>query len=460
MEERQDIQEIIHTGIKELDDVITGFPAGNIVLVEGSPGTGKSILVARMVYENMVKCSIPILWISMAESKEEFMDNMANLRMDFRDLEGKGLFNFIETASIPKEEVLYGLTTTLSDYLRDTGSRIAVIDPIDPFIAGESLSDVFSWRTLLKNVLASNKAIVILVYGGILEDTYTRVLEGLADSVIRLDMEVPGMGAPRRFLEIVKMRGRPVGRVVFEVDIGVDKGIQLFPHGVIEELLSRVSMEDRLPTYIEGLDKLLNGGFIKGTSVLITGHPGSGKTMLLVTLACNWASRGYDVYFVSFEEPCQQLVETIKFLGYRPEELVDKKLFIRSINPRTITINSFFGVIMRNIICSENSIVIIDGLHSLWKEFGDIFHRYIRDLVYYCKSKGSTIVFSMAFHGEDKVPSITWVSTIADCIVELLVTRKDSMIKRYIGVRKHRMSEVEPRYYELELIRRKLTVII
>ena len=452
---------LVKTGIKDLDDVIGGFYEGQIILVEGTPGTGKTLFVARLAYEALRRGE-SVTWISTIERLSEFMEFMGSIGLDFREYAAKGLFEFIELMSISKEEAGANLASIVIDSIKTYNAKLIVLDTIDPFISTLSSLELFTIvRSLIKDaILRSGSLFTVIHELRKREEEDHSMLRAWADAVLRFNLEVPGMGAPRRFLEILKIRGRPIGRVVYEVDIFPDKGIEIYPAGVLEIPESKISLEEKLPTYIEGLDKILNGGFIKGTSILITGPTGSGKTILTLSMAANWALNGYRVYFISFEEPYQQVVETLRFLRYNVDELVGKKLIVKSINPRTITITSFFNVVLRDLVIDRNTVVVVDGLHSIRKEFGEIFHRHVRDLVMYCKKHGATIILSMIYIETIARGTITWLSTIVDGIIELIMRREDLVLKRYILIRKMRMAEVEPKLHEFKLVNRKIRVIV
>ena len=452
---------LVKTGIKDLDDVIGGFYEGQIILVEGTPGTGKTLFVARLAYEALRRGE-SVTWISTIERLSEFMEFMGSIGLDFREYAAKGLFEFIELMSISKEEAGANLASIVIDSIKTYNAKLIVLDTIDPFISTLSSLELFTIvRSLIKDaILRSGSLFTVIHELRKREEEDHSMLRAWADAVLRFNLEVPGMGAPRRFLELLKIRGRPIGRVVYEVDIFPDKGIEIYPAGVLEIPESKISLEEKLPTYIEGLDKILNGGFIKGTSILITGPTGSGKTILTLSMAANWALNGYRVYFISFEEPYQQVVETLRFLRYNVDELVGKKLIVKSINPRTITITSFFNVVLRDLVIDRNTVVVADGLHSIRKEFGEIFHRHVRDLVMYCKKHGATIILSMIYIETIARGTVTWLSTIVDGIIELIMRREDLVLKRYILIRKMRMAEIEPKLHEFKLVNRKIRVIV
>ncbi len=451
---------IVRTGLKELDEIIGGLLEGQIALVEGVPGSGKTLFAAQIAYYSC-RNGNTVVWISTLERKEEFFHIMKNIGLDFRKYEDEGLFVFEEISSISKEEAGTMFSSMVTDAVRTYTAKIVVLDTIDPFIKVLSPVELFTVvRSFIKDAILEHRSIFIVLHEISRRtegDPY--MLKAWADAVFRLNIEIPGMGAPRRFMEILKIRGRPVGRMVYEIDLLPKKGVEVHPTGVIEELEASVSMEDRISTGIEGLDKILGGGLIRSTSILIMGPSGSGKTVLLASIGANMALRGLKVYFITFEEPCQQIIETLRFLGFDPEKLLDRNMFIKSINPRTITVTAFFGIVTSNVECNRDSVIILDGVHAIRKEFGDIFHRHVRDLITYCKYKGSTVLLSMIYSPENEWEAVTLLSTVVDGLIELIMRKENAYLKRYMLIRKMRLIEVEPKFYEFKLVNRKITVI-
>ena len=144
-------------------------------------------------------------------------------------------------------------------------------------------------------------------------------------------------------------------------------------------------------------------------------------------------------------------------MGFDIEELKGE-LTIRSINPRTITINSFFSIINRIVDFSKPIVIFIDGLYSLWKEFGHDFHRYVRDLIYYSKSSNATMMLSMIYEKGVEEKLYAWLSTMCDGIIEMNFERTDKSVRRLIYVRKMRLSSPPQRYFEVLFENKRLFI--
>lgn len=217
-----------------------------------------------------------------------------------------------------------------------------VIDSITPIL---SLSPEVS-RAILHNALKTIgrelKSVVLMTEEMPIGENKLGhgIEEFVVDGVVVMRLEIPEAGAPVRTMSVLKLRGRPLDRAVYNFEIGPPSGLRVLMHGV-EELESEIDFTQKISTGIEGLDELLGGGIIRGTSTAFIGSSGSGKTLLMLSFAANSALNGENVVYISFEEPKQQIEETLKFLGCgKPEGLE-----ILSLNPRMISLRALYDVV-------------------------------------------------------------------------------------------------------------------
>ena len=283
------------------------------------------------------------------------------------------------------------------------------------------------------------------------------VEEFVVDGLIKLKLIIPEAGAPHRVMEISKLRGRPLGRTRYEYEIGPPHGLRILLTGVLEELSSAVDARNRLTVGVKGLDEMLGGGIVRGSTLLICGPTGSGKTLTCLSMAAENTLRGERVAYITFEEPVQQVEETLRFMGYNPEELREKGLKILSINPRAVTLVGTYNIadLLMRVGGDERTLVIMDGVATLREEFGRTFSRTLRDIAFFAKRNGVTMVFSVL---KEPGEPITHVSTVADAIVEFRVKEVNGRLLRQVGVLKARMSEADPSFREVKLARGKLVV--
>ncbi len=445
------------SGIPGFDEVTGGFYRGQVILVAGNAGSGKTTFSAKFIYEGARKFNEPGIYISTGESKREFYSYMHDLGMNFEEIEKMNLFRFIEMFSPTSNDALMILSEKLTANALEIKAKRIVIDSISPFL---KLTQAMEARAILQNALRSlaktlDSTILLTVEIPTGETRIgAEIEEFVVDGVIKLRLEVGEAGSPRRIMEVLKLRGRSMGRVAYEYEIGSPYGIRVLQSVGFEEYESFINREDRLSTGIERLDKLLGDGLIKGSSTLILGPSGSGKTLLILTIIAENVLKGEKALFITFEEPKQQIFETLKFLNYNINELKDLKII--SINPRAISLTKIYDLISNFIINNAGAILALDGINALIREFGNIFLKTLRDVLVIAKKHKVTVLMSMLRETVRDV--VTYVSTLADNIIRLRIREIDGKLIREFTVVKARMSSVDSTFHNIELINGKLVI--
>ncbi|RLF18548.1 MAG: hypothetical protein DRN06_01295 [Thermoprotei archaeon] len=457
------MSEIVKTGIEGFDEAFGGFCRGQVIMVLGNAGSGKTTFCAKFLYEGARKFKEPGVFINTIENKKEFYEYMKELGMDFESLEREGLFRYVEILTPTSKDALMNLSKELTKHAIECNAKRIVVDSITPiFMLGPSIEARAILHNALKTLVRELGAVLLITGEMPLgnERIGHGVEEFVVDGIIKLKLEVPEAGAPRRIMEVLKLRGRPLSRAFYDFEIGAPTGFKVYLSGVLEELESSINLEDRINTGVEGIDEMLGGGLVRNTSTLIVGPPGSGKTLFMLTLAAENTLKGERVAFITFEEPRQQIYATLKFLRYDPDELERKGLRVLSLNPRAITMRAFYDVVQGFSRLSEGkgSLLIVDGINSLRKEFGVNFHRVVRDLVLQAKKAEVTVIFSILKEREaTSKEALTYLSTLADNIIEFRVAEKER-VRREVFVLKARMSSISTEIRELELKEGRLKV--
>ncbi len=449
------------TGIPGFDEVTGGgFYRGQLILVVGNAGSGKTTFCAKFIYEGAKRYREPGLMLSTGESKQEFYAYMSKLGMDFKSLEKKGFFTYVELPTPTSTDTLMTLSEKLVSNATKLNAKRIVVDSITPVLMLNPPPEV---RAVLHNALktltrALDATVLLTAEVPTGEERIgAEVEEFVVDGLIKLKLIIPEAGAPHRVMEISKLRGRPLGRTRYEYEIGPPHGLRILLTGVLEELSSAVDARNRLTVGVKGLDEMLGGGIVRGSTLLICGPTGSGKTLTCLSMAAENTLRGERVAYITFEEPVQQVEETLRFMGYNPEELREKGLKILSINPRAVTLVGTYNIadLLMRVGGDERTLVIMDGVATLREEFGRTFSRTLRDIAFFAKRNGVTMVFSVL---KEPGEPITHVSTVADAIVEFRVKEVNGRLLRQVGVLKARMSEADPSFREVKLARGKLVV--
>ncbi len=259
------------TGIKELDEVLEGgIPRGNIVLIAGNPGAGKTTFAAKFIYEGATKYNEKGVYLSFLESKRDFYKFMKVLGMDFEAIERRGLFKYVEGLQTSTFE---GVEEVLDEFLTEVarfGAKRAVIDSVTAItqMGGFKLT-----RELIKNAIVGGlkpyevTALLIseLPLGSL--SVGFGVEEFIVDGVIVLKSYIEG-GHLVRKLEIRKMRGSsiPHSELPFEIETGV--GLRVYPVPSLE----RVSAPSQKEAYFipnPFIQKVLPGGIRRGSQIAV-----------------------------------------------------------------------------------------------------------------------------------------------------------------------------------------------
>ncbi len=431
--------------IKIINDLLEGLKNPSIIVLRGTIGSGKSLFISTFLNEYFKqsdkKASILLLMVS----KNTFFNTAYQYGLIFDNEIKDGILDIEEITALPsssseRADALMGLFIEKCSSIR---GGVLLVYPAEIGFLGLPYNELINIIGTINTCRDKYNVSVLLAFNTGVGDNIRRVFEAVADYVFELNIEIPSIGTPRRFITIVKPLRELIGvSRTAEVDIVKGKGMEITLYGIKYQYEVRTPTR-RIYTGINWLDKIL-GGIMSGTSILITGPSGSGKTTLLLTMSYGLAMNGNNIVYISFEEPVNQLVYTMNTLGYDYERVSDRLRFI-NINPRTITLNSLFRAVMKN-ISIKHDIIIIDGIHAIWKEFGSEYHKFLRDIVYYVKTIGSTLLLSMVSIKDKE--SYTLLSTIVDGIIELTLELIGNEYKRKICLRKLRYHKVIPKCYE------------
>ena len=302
------------TGITGFDEVSSGgLPRGRCTLVSGSAGSGKTIFGLEFLVQGALKYGETGVLMSFEESSLNLRQDVSSLGFNLQELvDNKQLV--LESCRINRSEVvtigsfdLEGLFLRLENAIGAVGAQRVVIDPIEtllstygdtPIVRGEllHLCDWLNERGLTSVMIGER--------GRQGELTRFGVEEYVSDCVILLDQRVEHEIGTRR-LRVVKYRGSAHGTNEFPFTI-TSKGFVVLP--ITSVKLSYSAGSERISTGLGDLDQMLGGGLYRHSSVLISGHTGTGKTTLIANMLCEAARRGERCLFVSSEESPDQLV--------------------------------------------------------------------------------------------------------------------------------------------------------
>ena len=320
------------TGIAGLDEITGGgFPRGRPTLVCGSAGCGKTLLAMEFLVRGITQFGEPGVFMAFEETSEELTQNVRSLGFDLDDLaEQKKLavdFVRVERNEIAEtgEYDLEGLFVRLGYAIDSVGAKRVVLDTIETLFGG--LSNFAIVRAELRRLFRwlKDKGVTAVITGESGDGTLTRhgLEEYVSDCVIQLDHRVTEQVSTRR-LRIVKYRGTTHGTNEYPFLIDED-GISVLP--VTSLGLQHEVSAERVSSGVPRLDTMLGGeGYFRGSTVLVSGTAGSGKTSLAAHFTAAACQRGERSLYLSFEESPAQLLRNMRSIGIDLEPWVKKGL--------------------------------------------------------------------------------------------------------------------------------------
>ncbi len=270
MEEQYDAEYQYSLGNEELDELIGRVDSGSVVLIEGSPGSGKTIFALSMVYHNVVEGGVKATYVTLGENPEKLIEVAEKLGMNIGTYVSQGLVRFVKVPMIKDVDVVSFVSKLASGSIYGSHS-IVVIDSVTPII--KLLSDYAARRSWLQNVLydftTRSWGLTILIADIISEDDPdTKLLEYIADVVIELRYRFLRLGAIERSLRVKKLRGR--GLRVHEYPFEIYKGgIRILNY--VSEKKRRKLIESKKPVFIEclALQRALGKEIEPGTQITV-----------------------------------------------------------------------------------------------------------------------------------------------------------------------------------------------
>src|ERR1035437_9008664 len=360
------------TGIQGLDEITGGgLPRGRPTLVCGGAGCGKTLLAVEFLVRGAAQFGEPGVFMAFEETEAELKANVASLGFDLAGLvqRKKIVIDYVHMEPVEVQESgeydLEGLFVRLNHALDSIGAKRVVLDTLEALFA--SLPNEAILRAELRRLFRwlKDKGVTAVITAERGRENLTRhgLEEYVSDCVIVLDHRVNDQIATRH-LRGVKYRGAPHGTNEFPFRIG-DEGISVLP--ITSLALNHKVSAGRIATGIHRLDAMLGGkGFFRGSSILITGTSGTGKTIIAANFAQAAARRGERVLFFSFEESPNQIIRNMHSIGLRLEPLVAKGLLrFHSARPSLYGLEMHLATMFREIITFKPHVVIIDLISSL-----------------------------------------------------------------------------------------------
>ena len=411
------------TGIRGLDDItVGGLPKNRPTLLLGHTGCGKTIMAMEFLIKGIEMFDEPGVFMSFEETTDELVTNVKSLDYSLSEhlANNKIYIEHVRTNLAELKETgkydLEGLIVRLEKAISKVKAKRVVLDSLDTLFYG---LDYKILRSEFKRLLTwlKDKKVTAIITSELGETFLTRhgLEEYVADCVILLDNRVTNQISTRR-LRIIKYRGSYHGNNEYPFIID-EKGITVFP--IISEAYQQKSSLLRISSGIEDLDKMLdNEGFYVGSSVLISGTAGTGKTSLAASFAYNVCKNDKCCLFCAFEEAPNQILRNMRSIGYNLEPHVKSGLLTFYYSRPTLQNLELHFLAIKKIISEiKPLIVVLDPITNLMTEGpnSDVRSMLTR-FVDYLKAEHITVMFTAAITvgSIERNPSDEGISSMVD----------------------------------------------
>ncbi len=386
------------TGIKGLDEITGGgLPQGRPTLVCGGTGCGKTLLAMEFLVRGATEYGEPGVYMSFEEKSEELAKNFASLGFDLTDLVSrkKLALDYVHIERSEIEETgdydLEGLFIRLGYAIDTIGAKRVVLDTIETLFSGFT-NDVIL-RAELRRLFSylKNKGVTAVITGEQGEGDLTRfgLEEYVADCVIFLSHKVAEQIATRR-LRIVKYRGSAHGTNEYPFLID-EQGFSVMPISSLG--LDHAAFNERVSTGIPRLDTMLGGkGYYRGSSILISGTAGTGKSSMAAHFVDAACRRGERCLYFAFEESRNQIIRNMHSIGIDLEQWVNKGLLeFRNSRPSLYGLEMHLVTMHKTIEGFKPAIVVVDPISNLVASASEMeVKSMLSRLIDFLKMKGIT----------------------------------------------------------------------
>ncbi len=416
------------TGIRGLDEITHGgFPAGRNTLICGGPGSGKTVLAMKYLLAGALEYDEHGLCLTFEESTQELIDNLRSLGGDAEELIARKALA-IDHVQLGEREFesgeydLSGLFIRIDQGIESIGANRVVLDTIEALfgnlpneaIVRSELQRLFRWL--------KDRGVTTVITAEAGENSLTRhgLEEYVADCVIRLDHRVENQISTRR-LRVVKYRGSAHGTNEYPFLLD-ESGPTVMP--ITSAGLTHSASTERVSSGNSGLDEMLEGkGFFRGSSILISGAAGTGKSSFAMQFATAACKRGEHALYFAFEESPSQIGRNMRSIGINVEDCPSEAtLKILAARPTSTGLESHLARIHRDIVDFRPTAVIFDPITDLVSAGNSRSARsMLTRLIDYLKLQGITALFTELTPGPRRTEISIGISSLMDTWISLAV---------------------------------------
>ncbi|HWM67165.1 MAG TPA: circadian clock protein KaiC [Steroidobacteraceae bacterium] len=448
------------TGIQGLDEITNGgLPTGRPTLICGGAGSGKTLLATSFLVNGAKQFGEAGVLMTFEENSEEIASDVASLGFDLPGLVEEGKL-FVDYVRIERSEIeetgeydLEGLFVRLEHAIRATGAKRVVLDTIESLFSGLGNTNILraELRRLFRWLKDKGLTAVITAERG--EGTLTRqgLEEYVSDAVILLDHRVTEQVSTRR-LRVVKYRGSHHG--TNEYPFLIDRyGLSVLP--VTSLGLTHEASVERLSSGVRELDQMLGGqGYFRGSTVLVSGTAGTGKTSLAAHFADAACRRGEHVLYFLFEESPHQLIRNMRSIGIDLQPWVDAGLLhFEAERPSRAGLEAHLASMYQHVRDFRPSVTIVDAVTNLLSvgTQNDVRAMLMR-VIDYLKVSAVTGFFSSLTPGKNESEETeAGISSLMDTWIVMTFDEVDRERRRAIRILKSRGMSHSNRVHEFAL---------
>ena len=456
------------TGVAGLDDILGGLTRGHVFLLEGEPGAGKTTIALQFLLEG-AKQGETSLYITLSETENELRQGAAShgwtLGPDINIFE----LSPPESLLDPKQQqsLLYSSDLELGETTRQIFDAVERTRPSRVVL--DSLSEI---RLLAQSSLRYRRQILaikhyfarygatVLLLDDLTAEAADKTVHSLAHGVIRLEELAPAYGAERRRIRVHKYRGQRYrgGYHDFTITTG---GVNVFPRLIASEHRTKF-VRKQLSTNISEFDALLGGGIDTGSSTLVLGPAGTGKSLIVMTFVMAAVARGEKAALFIFDEELGLLFDRMKGLGLDLEAEYKKgNILLEQVDAAELSPGEFAHKVVKTVDTDRIKTVVIDSMNgyqaAMPEENSLILH--LHELLQYLNRQGAATFMTVAQHGlvGDMQAPID-VTYLADTVILLRYFEAMGKVRRAISIIKKRSGMHETTIREFRISNRGLSM--
>ena len=457
----------VKTGITGLDEILTGgIPRGNVILIEGAIGTGKTTVGVEFIYRGITQFGEPGVIVVFEVSPDKLVRDAAGLGWDLPALEKSQKLKIIYTTRDIFRQEMQQPDSLLLEESNKIGARRIFVDGAGTLLSANAVQDARETFHILVQGLQRERLTAMLALDAevLMEGEFTsRFEESIADTCIRLRKE-DIQRATARSIEVVKSRGQDFQMGRHSMRIVDGKGIEVYrrvqaPRAASRDRASAFDTTTRVSTGIPGLDPLVNGGYFLGSTTVMAGISGVGKTVMGLQYIAEGARLNERSLLLSLDEQVPQLLRNASSVGIDLQKALDSGIVMMQYDtPQEIDIDHHFYRIEKMVEEFKPRRVLIDSLSTYGLALGTqgrLFRDFFHAMVALMKEHQIAAVYNLEnpeMLGMSSMMGVFHMSSLVDNIVLMNFIELGDTFRRGLTVGKMRSNLVNHSTHECEVV--------